>query len=106
MRLTKWWVVRMSCKSVIPPNMGILMLWGKGCNVGGVEIVKKSPNGIHGLQEEDVCVHVQNQFNVRQDILQSNTSYETSTFHFQWIFCVRFISIESFKNMNSDQRQY
>ena len=62
-------VERVAGEAVVPGDAGLLVLGGHGRQLGGVEARQERPQSVHGLQEEDVRVHVYDRVDVPEDQL-------------------------------------
>lgn len=66
-------VVRVPGEAVVPANPWLLVFGGHGGQVAGIEAGEEGPDLVHGMQEEDVRVHVQHRVHVRQDQLENKS---------------------------------
>ena len=63
----------MSGEAVVPGDARLLVLRSHGRYVAGVEEAEEGPDLLHGLQEEDVGVDVQQRVHVLQNQLIDNS---------------------------------
>ena len=62
-------VERVACEAAVPANLGDLVLWSHCCELAAVKGLQETPDVIHGPQEEDICVHIEQRVHVLQDDL-------------------------------------
>lgn len=74
-------VERMSCKSIVPAHVLVLVLRRQGGHLRGIEVLELRPDALDGRQEQRVRVHVQNGIDVLEDGLRDSCTllYSVST---------------------------
>lgn len=65
-------------ETVVPGDAGLLVLRGHGGQLRGVKVGEEGPEAVHGLQEEDVGIHVQDGVHVLQDQLQGGGGWRAT----------------------------
>ena len=56
-------------EAVVPAYVGILVLWGQGNKLGGVELFEERPQLVEGADKQDVGVHVDQRVHICQKCL-------------------------------------
>lgn len=62
-------------EAAVPADVGDLVFGGHGSQLRAVELLQEAPDVVHGPEEEDVRVHIEQRVHILQDDLRSKQQH-------------------------------